>query len=84
MQTTDRVADLMRDLSARPLAIHLYDLVVSKNGAEAVYATIGEVHHPDYLNLEQLRAIYGTADPQGQDAQLALDQLLATVQEKMN
>ena len=84
MQTTEQVAELMTDRSARPLAIHLYDLMVSRPGDEVLYATIAEVHHPDYLSLDQLNAIYGSANPAGQDAPIALDQLLTMTREKMN
>jgi hypothetical protein len=84
MQTTEQVAELMRDRSARPLAIHLYDFVVVRSDVEVVYATIAEVHHPDYLSLDQLRAIYGSVDRPGREATIALDQLLAMTRQKMN
>jgi hypothetical protein len=84
MQTTEQVAELMRDRSARSLAIHLYDFVVSRGDIEVVYATIAEVHHPDYLSLSQLRDIYGSADPPGPEAATALDQLLTMTRQKMN
>ena len=41
-------------------AIHIYSLSVKKNNAEYSYAQIAEVHHPDYLTLEDLKAIYGS------------------------
>ena len=44
--------------AARP-AIHIYWLSVKKNDAEYRYAQIAEVHHPDYLKLEDLQVIYG-------------------------
>jgi hypothetical protein len=40
-------------------AIHVYALVVRKNGAEFQYAFIAEVHHPEFLQLQDLAAIYG-------------------------
>lgn len=40
------------------LATHTYDFVVEKNGNRYTYATITEVHHPDYLTTEDLRDIY--------------------------
>lgn len=41
-----------------PTAIHVYSLVVSKDGAEYRYALIAEIHHPDFLRLEDLAEIY--------------------------
>ena len=39
--------------------IHMYSLFVQKQEAEFHYASIAEVHHPDYLKLEDLNEIYG-------------------------
>lgn len=41
-------------------AIHVYSLLVKKAGAEFQYASIAEVHHPDFLQLNDLAAIYGS------------------------
>lgn len=41
-----------------PTAIHVYSLVVSKDDAEYRYAMIAEIHHPDFLRLEDLAEIY--------------------------
>lgn len=40
-------------------AIQVYSLIIKKDGAEFDYASIAEVHHPDFLRLEDLAAIYG-------------------------
>jgi len=40
-------------------AIHIYSLVVRKDGSEFEYASIAEVHHPAFLQLEDLKTIYG-------------------------
>lgn len=40
-------------------AIHVYSLIVKKDNARFHYASIAEVHHPDYLDLEELRTIFG-------------------------
>jgi len=45
--------------SVRPV-IHVYSLFIKKDNAEFHYASIAEVHHPDYLNLEELKTIYGS------------------------
>ena len=39
--------------------IHVYSLFVKKATAKFQYASIAEVHHPDYLDLDDLKAIYG-------------------------
>lgn len=39
--------------------VHFYSLFVKKNNSEFQYASIAEVHHPEYLELEDLDAIYG-------------------------
>lgn len=42
----------------RPV-IHVYSLLIKKGNAQFHYASIAEVHHPDYLGKEDLRAIVG-------------------------
>jgi len=42
----------------RPV-IHVYSLLIKKDNKQFHYASIAEVHHPDYLGLEDLRAIFG-------------------------
>jgi len=44
----------------RPV-IHVYSLLIKKDNAQFHYASIAEVHHPDYLVLDDLRAIFGEA-----------------------
>ena len=41
------------------LATHHYLLTISRDGRTYNYATITEVHHPDYLDADQLESIYG-------------------------
>jgi hypothetical protein len=41
------------------LAVHVYRLSVCRDGVCFAYATLSEVHHPDYLGLAELREIYG-------------------------
>jgi hypothetical protein len=43
----------------RTLATHQYLFFVEKNERSWNYATITEIHHPDYLNAGDLREIYG-------------------------
>jgi len=42
----------------RPV-IHVYSLLIKKDNRQFHYASIAEVHHPDYLGLEDLREIFG-------------------------
>jgi hypothetical protein len=56
-----RLASLMRVAEGTPLATHIYALDVAKGGRTIEYATLVEVHHPDYLTSEDLPAIYGPA-----------------------
>jgi len=42
----------------RPV-IHVYSLIVKKDNSEFHYASIAEVHHPEYLDLEELKIICG-------------------------
>ena len=61
MRGTPRLASLMRIAEYRGLAVHIYALDVAKAGQTVAYATIVEIHHPDYLRREELPAIYGPA-----------------------
>ena len=45
------------------LAMHEYRFRLSKQGTNIHYATITEIHHPDYLDLERLTRLY--PDPGG-------------------
>ncbi len=60
---------LFGDIGTGQPAIHIYSLVVAKDNSEFEYAAIAEVHHPDFLQLEDLQAIYG----QGSHSKLAPD-----------
>ena len=42
-------------------AIHVYTLVVKKDNTSFEYASIAEVHHPEFLQLDDLASIYGSA-----------------------
>ena len=72
----ERVATLMRIAAGTRLAAHAYELDVAKAGRSIEYALLVEIHHPDYLRVDDLRSIYGAADATGRDR--ALDDLLAT------
>jgi len=53
------IATLMRIELPRTLATHQYLFVISKGERSFSYATITEIHHPDYLSASQLRMTYG-------------------------
>lgn len=52
------LAQLMRLERPQRLAMHVYRLELVRGGTFWTYATIVEVHHPDYLGVDQLHAIY--------------------------
>jgi hypothetical protein len=76
-----RVAGLMHVRAGTRLAAHAYVLDVSKGGRSIEYALLVEVHHPEYLALADLRAIYGTADATGREK--SLETLLETSRQKI-
>ena len=57
-----RLAALMQVDAGAALAEHVYVLDVEKDGRTVEYAALVEIHHPDYLKVAQLAAIYGPAD----------------------
>jgi hypothetical protein len=69
----DRLAGLMAVSGVGRLAIDVYSLFVARDGATVEYATIAEVHHPEYLDLDSLHALAGPAVPAeaAGDAELA-------------
>ena len=56
--TDGQIFDLMRLVAERSLALHVYQLLLAKNKQIFEYATILEVHHPDYLIESELLDIY--------------------------
>ena len=82
----DEIYALMGESGEVDLALHIYKLSVCSQGSCFAYATISEVHHPDYLGLSALREIYGGPKAAGepgakkeQEVQLALDLTLASL-----
>jgi hypothetical protein len=53
-----KLDELMRVDEQQSLATHRYKFVVEYADRRIEYATITEVHHPDYFNSSQLRLIY--------------------------
>ena len=56
--TAGRVAQLMELRLPQTLALHIYDLTAVRNGREHKYATVVELHHPDYLSVDALYDLY--------------------------
>jgi hypothetical protein len=57
--TYTEIGALMRVNLPEHLAADVYLFVVSKNDRSYNYATITEIHHPDYLSGADLKRIYG-------------------------
>lgn len=53
------IGELMRIDLPETLATHVYLLIVTKDGRSFTYATITEIHHPEYLSAADLRTVYG-------------------------
>lgn len=66
-----RVAELMGVALGTRLALDAYVLAIEKDGAAFEYAAIVEIHHPDYLGVADLAAIYGPPNPRGREPLLA-------------
>lgn len=56
----ERVDRLMGQPRSAHLAVHVYALDIVKQGRRFEYAVIAEVHHPEYLGLDDIERIYGT------------------------
>lgn len=55
------VYSLMGEIGPSELSIYIYQFVIKKHRIEHYYATIAEIYHPDYLNVEAIKGIYGSA-----------------------
>jgi len=61
-QTGHPVAELMHLAGDESLALHAYRLVLEKTARSLQYATIVEMHHPDYLAENELQKLYDWRD----------------------
>lgn len=66
------VAQLMDVKLPVTLAMHAYRFDVSRNTERYHYATIVELHHPDYLQAADLRQLYRSPLPEQAPAESAL------------
>ncbi|HEX6998701.1 MAG TPA: hypothetical protein VF322_11185 [Gammaproteobacteria bacterium] len=83
LDSTPRVEALMGRLPPAKLAAHVYVLRVERAGAAYDYAVIAEVHHPAYLAVEDLPAIYGPAHARGAEEEAVADAMLEIAAQKM-
>lgn len=67
--------DLAASAPSAPLAIVVYEMVLTRSGVAIDYATIAEVYHPGYLELVDLHGLYGRDVP----GSVASDHELAAV-----
>jgi hypothetical protein len=82
LAATDKLASLMRISEGTRLAVDVYVLHVAKRGRTYDYATIVEIHHPNYLRLDDLVRIYnGGRPPPAPDARVR--EVLAVVADKI-
>ncbi|ANO51262.1 hypothetical protein [Woeseia oceani] len=75
------VGALMKLPEPKDIALHTYDFVVSRDGQDYRYASIVELHHPDYLSAHELQTIYGPSTFSTEVATL-LSALQATLRHK--
>lgn len=68
--------------TAQPV-VHVYSLFISKQDLEFRYASIAEVHHPEYLTLDDLKVIYGEDYPGEQTSDPQLEEFLRVVKTKI-
>jgi len=54
----NHLAPLMRLAQPGEVAMHVYRLLLQKDGQAIDYATVIELHHPDYLDPDDLRDLY--------------------------
>lgn len=78
-----RVLQMMQLDGASSLALHIYDLNAVRDGLRIRYATIVEIHHPDYLAPDDLTAIYAAMDSRPLD-DAELSDLLTLAREQMH
>ena len=74
---------MMGGIEPSNLTVHVYDFNISKEGEEFKYATISEIHHPDYLGLDEVEVIYDEEQDARTVDSMDLQPILRTVYEKI-
>ena len=77
------VNSVFGDIGETQPVIHVYSLYVKKNESEFHYASIAEVHHPEYLDLDELSHIYGQQYDSTRVKDNDISDVLETVRTKM-
>ncbi len=72
-RSTSEVSQLMLLNGGHTLALHVYQLLLTKKTQVFEYATIIEAHHPDYLSLADLLDIYHYDDSESLSAESLLN-----------
>ena len=80
IDSTPKLESLMAIEPSR-LTVHVYTLGVSDGEREIDYATMTEIHHPDYLRTDRLREIYDIVGMSEVDG--AIEQSLAVMAEQI-
>ena len=75
-ESSHPIAELMQLDSAQRLAVHAYELHIEKSATSIHYATIIELHHPDYLDVGQLRELFPAPDDRTPDTPTHIQQLV--------
>jgi hypothetical protein len=57
-ESTTEIGRLMRLRGGENLAVHVYRLVLAQGDDALPYATIIEVHHPDYLDITDIGSLF--------------------------
>ena len=73
----------MGGIEGTNLAVHIYELFVRKGDLRVHYADIAEVHHPDYLDLQDLQAIYAEFFEENRDLDRDIEKTLALIKSEM-
>lgn len=81
LPATSGISALMRIDGPTRLGVHIFDLEISRESERMVYATIAEIHHPDYLDHADIERLFGPAAGESDERaafmlQLALNQML--------
>lgn len=73
------------DVDQDVCAVHIYQLKIENIENQPIYCTITEIHHPDYLTLEDLKQLYPDDYPKYTELtdNVALQQKIDTLNSKL-
>ena len=64
-------------------AIHVYSLIVKKGESEFQYASIAEIHHPEFLQLQDLASIFGSEFENHRDKKGEIAEILDKIESRI-